>query len=484
MAADEDNGALENRADANQNTISNGQTASNTQERAQAAWIRVRRELRQKMGRGFDFYAKDLALVRATQSKISLAAPTEFMRQYVNAAYKDTLHRVWAQEMPTISQIEIICDPALAAEAANAPVQDIAPVLAEPDQGWDAGLGMKLDPRYTFTEFVVGKPNEFAYNAARAVSEQNAPGGKPLFLFGGAGLGKTHLMQAIAWELRRRRPDLRVLCLSAERFMNAFIRAIRFKDTFAFKDILRSSDALLIDDVQFICGKDSTQEEFFHTFNALVEGGKQLVFTADRSPIDLDGLEERIKSRLSGGLAVEIKPADYELRLSILQVKAEQLRIRYPDVKVPEKVMDALAHRLIANVRVLEGGLHRIVAHAQMTKREITLDGAQEVLSDLLKASDRKIMIEDIQRKVADYYNIRLADMVSPRRSRAIARPRQIAMYFAKTLTTRSLPEIGRKFGGRDHTTVIHAIRVVTDLRARDAALNEDLTILQRVILG
>jgi chromosomal replication initiator protein len=261
--------------------------------------------------------------------------------------------------------------------------------------------------------------------------------------------------------------------------MYRFIRALREKNTVDFKDQFRSVDVLMIDDVQFISGKDSTQEEFFHTFNSLVDQGRQIVISADKSPSDLEGMEERLISRLNCGLVADIHATTYELRLGILQSKAEQL-----GVKMPPKVLEFLAHKITANVRELEGGLNRVVAHAQLVGREISLEATQDVLHDLLRANDRRVTIEEIQKRVAQHFNIRTSDMHSARRARSVARPRQVAMYLAKQLTARSLPEIGRKFGGRDHTTVMHAVKKVDELREHDPSFAEDVELLRRMLEG
>ena len=287
-------------------------------------------------------------------------------------------------------------------------------------------------------------------------------------------------MHAIAWEIRRNDPSRRVIYTSAEKFMYQFIRALRYKDMMSFKQQFREVDVLMVDDIQFIAGKESTQEEFFHTFNALIDGNHQVIISADRSPSDLEGIEERIRSRLGWGLVADIHPTDYELRLGILQSKAETLMRNHKDAVVPEQVMEFLAQRVATNIRELEGALNRVVAFASFSGRPITLEMAKEILRDLLRASERRISIDQIQRKVADYYNVRMGDMLSARRSRAVARPRQIAMYLSKQLTTRSLPEIGRKFGGRDHTTVIHAVRKVESLRESDPSIEEDVDLLLR----
>ncbi len=345
-----------------------------------------------------------------------------------------------------------------------------------------AEVGAPLDPRFTFENFIVGKPNELAHAAARRVAEscvseaQTVPF-NPLFLYGGVGLGKTPLMHAIAWHIRTQHPRRKVIYLSAEKFMYQFIRALRFKDTVAFKDQFRSVDVLMIDDVQFISGKDSTQEEFFHTFNALVDQNRQIIISADKSPSEMEGLEERMRSRLGWGLVADLHPTTYELRLGILQAKAEKL-----GGQIPAKVLEFLAHKITSNVRELEGALNRITAHAQLVGRGITIEMAQEVLHDLLRANDRRVTIDEIQKRVAEHYNIRLADMHSARRARAVARPRQVAMYLCKQLTPRSLPEIGRKFGGRDHTTVMHAVRKIEELRVADRAIAEDVDLLRRML--
>ncbi len=388
--------------------------------------------------------------------------------------------------IPGSSAVEILLGGGAVApaEAAEPAPREARPEKAEKaeEPGDDKDVGAALDPRFTFENFVVGKPNELAHAAARRVAEAAAGPSRnvpynPLFLYGGVGLGKTHLMHAIAWHIRREYPSRRVIYLSAEKFMYQFIRALRFKDTMAFKEQFRSVDVLMIDDVQFISGKDSTQEEFFHTFNALVDQNRQIVISADKSPSDLEGMEERLKSRLGWGLVADLHPTTYELRLGILQAKAEQMK-----TPVPPKLLEFLAHKITSNVRELEGALNRIFAHTQLVGRAITLEGAQEVLHDLLRANDRRVTIDEIQKRVAEHYNIRLADMHSARRARAVARPRQVAMYLCKQLTPRSLPEIGRKFGGRDHTTVMHAVRKIEELRTADRSLAEDIELLRRML--
>jgi chromosomal replication initiator protein len=285
-------------------------------------------------------------------------------------------------------------------------------------------LSAPLDPRFTFENFIVGKPNELAHAAARRVAEACA--GQvhtvpfnPLFLYGGVGLGKTHLMHAIAWHVRMQAPSRKVIYLSAEKFMYQFVRALRFRSTMDFKDQFRSVDLLMIDDVQFISGKDSTQEEFFHTFNALVDQNRQIVISADKSPSEMEGLEERMRSRLGWGLVADIHPTTYELRLGILQSKAEQTGIC-----LPQKIMEFLAHKIVSNVRELEGALNRITAQMQLVGRDITLESAQDLLHDLVRANERRVTIDEIQKRVAEHFNLKMVDMVSERRARVVARPR------------------------------------------------------------
>jgi chromosomal replication initiator protein len=313
------------------------------------------------------------------------------------------------------------------------------------------------------------------------VAESPASQGfNPLFLYGGVGLGKTHLMHAIAWELSSRArvgKPVTVAYMSAEKFMYRFINALRNQSTLEFKNELRSVDVLMIDDLQFLIGKDNTQEEFFHTFNALVDAGKQIVISADKSPSDLSGLEDRLRTRLGCGMVADLHATTYELRISILEAKANRA-----GVEVPAKVMEFLAHKITSNIRELEGALNRLVAHANLFDRPVTLETAHEVLHDVLRAFDRRVTIQEIQKRVAEHWNIRVAEMSSARRSRNIARPRQVAMYLAKQLTSKSLPDIGRHFGDRDHTTVMHAVARVTALITTDAAFAEDVELLRRML--
>ncbi|WP_441719883.1 MULTISPECIES: chromosomal replication initiator protein DnaA [unclassified Inquilinus] len=450
-------------------------------------WGRVCGRLREEVGEGaFKSWLRPVVLVDLEGGEARIAAPTKFMRDWVAAHYADRIRKLWHAENPDVQSVDVIVVPdRLAARPAAAPPAPAATApttrteSAMPDRPPESAtdFGAILDQRFTFDNFVVGKPNELAHAAARRVAEANSVTFNPLFLYGGVGLGKTHLMHGIAWHIRQKHPERRVLYMSAEKFMYQFIRALRFKDTMTFKELFRSVDVLMIDDVQFISGKDSTQEEFFHTFNALVDQNRQVVISADKSPSDLEGMEERLRSRLGWGLVADIHPTTYELRLGILQAKAETAR-----VEIPAKVMEFLAHKITSNVRELEGALNRITAHAELVHRPVTLESTQELLHDLLRASDRRVTIDEIQKRVAEHYNIKIADMHSARRARTVARPRQVAMYLSKQLTPRSLPEIGRKFGGRDHTTVMHAVKKVEELCSEDRSFAEDVELLRRML--
>lgn len=444
----------------------------------QEHWSDISAQLRSEIGEAaFQSWIKPINVREVVGGTVCMTVPTRFMRDWVMAYYADRLSELWNDAVGDIGAVDVTvhseraaaCTPEPARPKEAEPVAEAAPSADD--------ICAPLDPRYTFDNFVVGKPNEFAYAAARRVAEAKTVPFNPLFLYGGVGLGKTHLMHAVAWHIRNAAPTRNVMYLSAEKFMYRFIRALREQNTVDFKSQFRSVDVLMIDDVQFISGKDSTQEEFFHTFNALVDQGRQIIISADKSPSDLEGMEERLISRLNCGLVADIHATTYELRLGILQSKAEAL-----GVHVPQKVLEFLAHKVTSNVRELEGGLNRVVAHAQLIGRDITLETTQEVLHDLLRANDRRVTIEEIQKRVAQHFNIRISDMHSARRARSVARPRQVAMYLAKHLTARSLPEIGRKFGGRDHTTVMHAVKKIDELRERDSGFAEDVELLRRML--
>ncbi|MFQ5623246.1 MAG: chromosomal replication initiator protein DnaA [Paracoccaceae bacterium] len=451
-------------------------------------WGLVLAALREKLGKdAFKNWVEPLKPEAHEDGVARFVVPTRFIGTWVSRNYGEAIRAQLNEQGLETKRLEFRTAPGAPRSGAQGPGRE---GRARPGPGRTNGRGdgaddlpgSPLEPRYTFETFVVGKPNELAHAAARRVSEGGEVTFNPLFLYGGVGLGKTHLMHAIAWEFQARKPDARVLYLSAEQFMYRFVQALRFKDMHSFKEQFRSVDILMIDDVQFIAGKGSTQDEFFHTFNALVDHHRQIVISGDRAPGELDGLEERIRSRLQWGLVVDLHPTDYELRLGILQSKVEAQKKIHPGVGIDAGVIEFLAHRISSNVRVLEGALTRLYAFASLVGRQIDLDMTQECLADILRASERKVTIEEIIRKVAEHYNLRLTDMLSPRRARSVARPRQVAMFLAKTLTSKSLPEIGRRFGGRDHTTVIHAVRKIEELKLTDAQIAEDVELLRRML--
>jgi chromosomal replication initiator protein len=489
-------------------------------------WARVRGRLQSEVGDiEYRTWLRQMSLVGLDGDEVTVRLPTRFLRDWVRSHYGERLNALWqaenrrvrrvdirvggaagspangaglaeslgakfADDQPGVPAAPLTTAPANAAAPANghaaataeeASAHPLARPGAEERPEPRADAMSPLDGRFTFDSFVVGKPNEFAYACARRVAEKPAsPGFNPLFLYGGVGLGKTHLMHAIAWELSAAsepRASVSYAYMSAEKFMYRFISALRSQSTMEFKEELRGVDVLMIDDLQFLIGKEATQEEFFHTFNALVDAGKQIVVSADKSPSDLSGLEERVRTRLGSGMVADLHATTFELRISILETKAARFQ-----AVVPHKVFEFLAHKITSNVRELEGALNRLVAHANLFGRAITLESTQELLHDILRAHDRRVTIEEIQKRVSEHWNIRLTDMSSARRARAVARPRQVAMYLAKQLTSRSLPEIGRKFGNRDHTTVMHAVQRVTELMERDAAFAEDVELLRRML--
>lgn len=447
--------------------------------RLAAQWARIKGRLQKEVGEvEYRSWLRNMALVGVDGDEVTIHLPSAFLRDYVRSHYSDRLNALWQAEDCGVRRVDIRVGSSGSPHAE--PLKRPSPEPSAEEQRCDAReAAPALDSRFAFENFVVGKPNEFAYACARRVAERpSSPGFNPLFLYGGVGLGKTHLMHAIGLEIQRReRSPVSVKYMSAEKFMYRFIAAIRSQSTMEFKEDLRGVDVLMVDDLQFLIGKDNTQEEFFHTFNALVDAGKQIVISADKSPSDLSGIEDRLRTRLGCGMVADLHATTYELRISILQAKAALAR-----AEVPAKVLEFLAHRITSNIRELEGSLNRLVAHADLVGRPITLESAQELLQDVLKAHDRRVTIEEIQRKVAEHWSIRLTDMTSARRARAVARPRQVAMYLAKQLTTRSLPEIGRKFGNRDHTTVMHAVQRVGELMEQDSEFQERVELLRRML--
>lgn len=442
-------------------------------------WGELKKRLLKTVGpNNYAQWIEPLEFDAVQESVAVFNVPTNFHGNYVSQNFADLILFELNGAGQTVQRLKFQVPANVTARPASAAPRAPAAAPETPSRAQAA----PLDTRFTFDTFVVGKPNELAHAAARRVSEGGPVTFNPLVLYGGVGLGKTHLMHAIAWELQARNPELNVLYLSAEQFMYRFVQALSERKMMDFKFMFRAVDVLMVDDVQFIAGKDSTQEEFFHTFNALVDQNKQIIISADRAPGEIKDLEDRVKSRLQCGLVVDLHPTNYELRLGILQSKVQQHRATYPGLEVSDGVLEFLAHRISTNVRVLEGALTRLFAFASLVGREIDMELTQDCLADVLRASERKITVEEIQRKVSDYYNIRLSDIIGPKRLRAYARPRQIAMYLCKHLTSRSLPEIGRRFGGRDHTTVMHGVRRIDELQHTDGQLADDVEMLRRAL--
>jgi len=446
-------------------------------------FARVKNVLRRESGEtAFRTWILPIEPVSFDNAALEIAVPTRFIRDWVRTHYLDRIRVLWTQQTGApCARVDLAIKTAGMSPAAalGAEAYSALPVANEnrEEKPESPVAGASLDSRYTFAQFVTGPSNELAAAAAKRVAESRETAFNPLFLQGGVGLGKTHLMHAVAWEIQVKDPGRKVVYMSAEKFMYQFVRALRARDTMSFKEYFRGVDVLMIDDIQFICGKESTQEEFFHTFNALMQEGKQVILSADRPPADLDGLDERLKSRMGMGLVASIQQTDYDLRLRILQSKCLMMKR-----DMPQDVLEFLAGKITASVRELEGALNRLIAHAEMLNRPVTLESTQEILSDLLRAHERRLSIEDIQRRVAEHYSLRMSDILSPRRARQVARPRQVAMYLCKALTQYSLPEIGRKFGGRDHTTIIHGVRKIEELLTSDRDIANDVASLRRAL--
>ncbi len=416
---------------------------------------------------------------------LDLYLPTEFSANWVRDRFHDRLQLAWSIARSEVRKVNIIVHPGrrqlpdLRLDDGRRPANDGASALAMAagalgDVTFTSSVG--LDASLTFAAFVTGEANILACNAAQRMAALEQPQFSPLYLKAATGQGKTHLLHAIGHGYLHAHPRARIFYCSAERFMVEFVQALKSSQTIEFKARLRSFDLLLVDDIQFIIGKASAQEELLYTIDALLAEGKRLVFAADRAPQALDGVEPRLLSRLSMGLVADIQPADIELRKKILVSKLA----RFAPLSVPEDVVDFLARTITRNVRELVGGLNKLIAYAQLTGQDVSLQLAEEQLTDILSANRRRITIDEIQRTVCQFYRIDRAEMSSKRRARAVVRPRQVAMYLSKVLTPRSYPEIGRKFGGRDHSTVIHAVRLIEDLRQRDADMDGDVRSLLR----
>jgi chromosomal replication initiator protein len=466
----------------------------------QERWSRVKERLRTVVGENvFSSWFARMELESSEGDTIKLSVPTRFLKSWVQSHYAEKLLECWQSEQSTVSRIELTVRSAVIRMLPPKvkPVETL-PVRGEfrdirgfgeprmpstPISAVHESLGgSPLDPRLTFDSFVVGRSNTLAHAAAKQVSQARAGDAvmfNPLYIHAGVGLGKTHLLQSIAWA-GNAGAERKVLYLTAERFMYGFVSALRTQNALAFKDTLRTIDVLVIDDLQFLQGKQ-TQQEFCHTLNALIDAGRQVVIAADRPPSDLESLDERVRSRLAGGLVVEMGVLGEELRLEILKARVAAARHHHPGFDVPLQVLGFIAKIVTHNGRDLEGALNRLLANSKLNGQPITLEMAEREVRDLIRPQEpRRVKIEEIQRIVARQYNVSRADLLSSRRTANVVRPRQVAMYLAKTLTLRSLPEIGRRFGGRDHTTVLHAVRKIEHLVGNDNALAEEIEVLKR----
>ena len=466
----------------------------------QELWNRVRARLKTNVGDDiFNSWFARMELEAIDSDTVRLSVPTRFLKSWVQSHYADRLLTCWQEEASTVTRIELTVRSAVLKPL---PPKPKAPEIAPPANDrreirtgmempraaapisavHDALGGSPLDPRLTFECFVVGRSNTLAHAAAKQVA-QGRRGDQvmfnPLYIHAGVGLGKTHLLQSLAWA-GNATAERKVLYLTAEKFMYGFVAALRAQNALAFKEALRAIDVLVIDDLQFLQGK-ATQAEFCHTLNALIDSGRQVVIASDRPPSELETLDERVRSRLAGGLVVEMGSLGEELRFEILKARVTAARLHHPGFDVPASVLIYIAKTVTHNGRDLEGALNRLLAHSKLTGQPVTLEMAEREIRDLIRPQEpKRIKIEEIQRIVARQYNVSRADLLSSRRTANVVRPRQVAMYLAKQLTLRSLPEIGRRFGGRDHTTVLHAVRKIENLVNTDTSLAEEIEILKR----
>jgi chromosomal replication initiator protein len=457
------------------------------QQDAAGMWERVRSRLRAELGEDvFSSWFARVDLEGVAGGVVRLSVPTIFLKGWIKSHYGERLLSLWRQEDESVRRVDVLRRSALRI-VADAPAQHArkparVPAAAAPG---DRFVGSPLDPRLTFATFCEGRSNDVACRAARAVAgapEGSSPAYNPLYIHAGVGLGKSHLLQAIAHETQARDPNRRALYLTVERFTVQFVSALRERSSLDFKERLRSIDVLLIDDMQFLTGK-TVQQEFCHMLNALLDSGKQVVVAADRPPAELEGVDERVRSRMKGGVVVGMGAPDLAMRRRILESRLRAACERNPGLFIPDAVLDYVAQVVATNGRDLDGALNRLVCRAEFSDTPLTMEAAELAIADLVGVREpRRIRIEDIQKVVASHYNVSKHDLLSARRTRAIVRPRQIAMYLAKTMTPRSFPEIGKRFGGRDHTTVLHAVRKVEELAAGDETLAQEIELLKRLI--
>lgn len=465
-------------------------------------WAKVQGRLRSSVGE--DVYTSWFArmdLESVQGESVHMSVPTRFLKSWIQAHYADRVLSCWQAEMPEVHRIDLTVRSAMRCaapvketktppvdqrrlERGNAhPTPELrTTALAPVSAGHDALGGSPLDPRLTFESFVMGRSNTLAHAAARQVAEGRRGDPvmfNPLYIHAGVGLGKTHLLQAVTWA-GNAGGERKVLYLTVEKFMYGFVAALKTQTALAFKEALRGIDVLVIDDLQFLQGK-STQAEFCHTLNALIDAGRQVVIAADRPPSELETLDDRVRSRLAGGLVVEMGSLGEELRLEILKTRVAAARAHHSGFDVPQPVLEYLARTITHNGRDLEGAVNRLLAHSKLNAQPVTLEMAEREVRDLVRPQEpKRVKIEDIQRVVARQYNVSRSDLLSSRRTANVVRPRQVAMYLAKTLTLRSLPEIGRRFGGRDHTTVLHAVRKIEALVSKDTSLADEVELLKR----
>jgi chromosomal replication initiator protein len=461
------------------------------------AWARVKSRLRAELGEDvFASWFRGVEVAQVDGEVVHLTVATRFLRNWLRSHYYDFVLRLSRAEWPDVERIEFrVRQPHFGAETQKEPPRfkrspeplapEAVPLPLPLRTGYGGFEGSPLDPRLSFASFMVGTSNRLAYAAAQEVAgafTAPQPLFNPLFVHGSVGLGKTHLLHAIAWDVKQRKPEAQVLYLTAERFMSGFVQALRARDALAFKEKLRRIDILLIDDMEFLQGP-TIQQEFCHTLNSLIDGGRQVVVAADRAPTQLDKLDMRMRSRLGGGLVAEIATMDYDLRHKILEKRATEACGETKGLSISEIVLAFLAERLTESGRELEGAVNRLRASFQLTDQPVTLETAEQIVRDLMRGAEpRRVRIDDILRTVSKHYGVNRGDLLSGRRNRSIVRPRQIGMYLAKLLTSRSLPEIGRRFGNRDHTTVLHAIRKIEQLMTDDTQLREEIELLKRLL--
>ena len=449
-------------------------------------WPTICKEIEAKLGKEiYESWIKKLKLVEEFQHYLVLSSPTRFIRDWVVSRYIDKILEVIKLNKKTVSRIDFIIESELSINSNNVSDQNLKIIKESKSSNVsfikDSLINYtRLDPNKNFENFIIGKSNNLAYQASQKVCEQFGHY-NPLFIYGGIGMGKTHLLNSIGLKMRE---NNKVMFISAERFMYHFIKSIQNKEMVKFKDSFRTSDLFIVDDIQFVIGKEAMQEEFFHTFNALIDRGSQIVISSDRAPIKLTKIQERIKSRFSGGLVVDIQQSDFDLRLSILKSKINEIKKSFPNIIEPdEDLLNFIASEMKINIRETIGALNRIISFSGIYNKSPSISESKIILKDLINYSENYVTIENIKKTVCDYFKINVSEMLSQRRSRYLVRPRQIAMYLTKNLTSKSLPDIGREFSGRDHTTVIHSVKTIDKLKARDEEISKAIEKIKNKIL-